>query len=88
MGSPLDAAIAATEPPPTPNTVDRVIDRLHDFEDVDRLLDMLRSPISEWGHKRMADIIRDVCDELGVDHEDCSQKNVEEWRKRERRVGS
>ena len=87
----LDEAIGVNtaKRPTTSLMLDRVLVSLSDFEDHDRLLDMLAAPVESWGHEQMAGIIRHVCDELGVDHEGVKSNNVGDWRRREwRRVGS
>lgn len=82
--SPLDRAIESSEPVGGYKLrVQRIIERLHDSSDLDRLLDMLRSPIDEWPHRQMANILQLYCEEVGVNHEDVTAKNVEVWRKRQ-----
>jgi len=81
----LDTAIEQT--PARQNPVglklDRVLVALTDCDDFDRLLDMLRTPADQWGHRQMAGIIRHVCDQLGTEHEQLTDGDVSRWRDRQ-----
>ena len=83
----LDEAIEKETATTRNQKLDRILATLGDFEDKDRLLDMLTAPTDQWGHKAMAGIIRHVCDELGVPHEDVNEDNVSRWRETERARG-
>ena len=85
----LDQAIEANpwERSTASHRIDRVIDRLNphlDLEEVHALHAMLTGDVTEWGHVRMAKIIRAACDEVGVNHENVTNKDVEGWRKKPR----
>ena len=81
----LDDAIAANETRTPSRKCDRILSRLTDiqFDQLDRLLDMLTAPVTEYGHRALAGIIRYICDELSVEHEDVSEKDVHLWRSKQ-----
>jgi hypothetical protein len=80
----LDEAIQTKTTKPSNKKLDRILAALHDFDEFDRLHDMIAAPVDQWGHTAIAGILRHVCDELGVDHEDVNSDNVQAWRDMDR----
>ena len=71
------------------NRIDRILGRLAEHlpaEEQERLAQMVNAPLEQWGHTKVAGIIRHVCDEVGVSHEGLNYKNVEQYRKDPNRV--
>ena len=51
-------------------------------ENYERLIEMLESPVTAWGHKQLTGIVRQLCAALGVDDRELNKHNVTQWRNR------
>lgn len=52
--------------------------------DLDRLIEMLESPPTEWGHTSLLRTIRQLCAALEVDDRELTMQNVKQWRSKRR----
>lgn len=51
-------------------------------ENYDRLVAMLESPVTAWGHTQLVGVIRQVCAALGVNDREINHNNVGDWRQK------
>lgn len=72
----LAEAIADTTPPPAkPGKVDQLLARIEHDDDREQMVAMLMSPMTEWQHRQLSEIL------TKVSGESISETTVGEWRR-------